>query len=413
MLILYPKFFGILLFFINFNKEEKIMAKKFKRFCTLALALLLLTALIPSNKDQLSSVAASVSDAFSQSFDESDYREVMSEPDVLTGNGYATLSKKELRSLRLYPGGTPFGVKFMTEGVLVVGFCDVDTSSGRTNPSSSAGLSVGDRIISVNGKRISGAAELSQIIESSAGKSISLIYRRGSCEYSATLTPAYSVSEGCYKTGAYVKDNGAGIGTVTYIIPGSLEFGGLGHGICEGEGGKLVPISRGSVVNVGIDGVEKGESGDPGELRGHFKSGKSGSLLQNTDCGVFGVLATLPSGLPSEPLYLGLREDVEEGRAYIWSTLEGSTPKRYEIEISNIDRSASAGKCFTVKVTDKNLIATSGGIVQGMSGSPIIQNGKLVGAVTHVMINDPTTGYGIFIENMLAAANSQVQPKAA
>jgi stage IV sporulation protein B len=410
---LYPKFFGILLFFINFNKEEKIMAKKFKRFCTLALALLLLTALIPSNKDQLSSVAASVSDAFSQSFDESDYREVMSEPDVLTGNGYATLSKKELRSLRLYPGGTPFGVKFMTEGVLVVGFCDVDTSSGRTNPSSSAGLSVGDRIISVNGKRISGAAELSQIIESSAGKSISLIYRRGSCEYSATLTPAYSVSEGCYKTGAYVKDNGAGIGTVTYIIPGSLEFGGLGHGICEGEGGKLVPISRGSVVNVGIDGVEKGESGDPGELRGHFKSGKSGSLLQNTDCGVFGVLATLPSGLPSEPLYLGLREDVEEGRAYIWSTLEGSTPKRYEIEISNIDRSASAGKCFTVKVTDKNLIATSGGIVQGMSGSPIIQNGKLVGAVTHVMINDPTTGYGIFIENMLAAANSQVQPKAA
>jgi stage IV sporulation protein B len=368
MLILYPKFFGILLFFINFNKEEKIMAKKFKRFCTLALALLLLTALIPSNKDQLSSVAASVSDAFSQSFDESDYREVMSEPDVLTGNGYATLSKKELRSLRLYPGGTPFGIKFMTEGVLVVGFCDVDTSSGRTNPSSSAGLSVGDRIISVNGKRISGAAELSQIIESSAGKSISLIYRRGSCEYSATLTPAYSVSEGCYKTGAYVKDNGAGIGTVTYIIPGSLEFGGLGHGICEGEGGKLVPISRGSVVNVGIDGVEKGESGDPGELRGHFKSGKSGSLLQNTDCGVFGVLATLPSGLPSEPLYLGLREDVEEGRAYIWSTLEGSTPKRYEIEISNIDRSASAGKCFTVKVTDKNLIATSGGIVQGMSG---------------------------------------------
>jgi stage IV sporulation protein B len=413
MLILYPKFFGILLFFINFNKEEKIMAKKFKRFCTLALALLLLTALIPSNKDQLSSVAASVSDAFSQSFDESDYREVMSEPDVLTGNGYATLSKKELRSLRLYPGGTPFGVKFMTEGVLVVGFCDVDTSSGRTNPSSSAGLSVGDRIISVNGKRISGAAELSQIIESSAGKSISLIYRRGSCEYSATLTPAYSVSEGCYKTGAYVKDNGAGIGTVTYIIPGSLEFGGLGHGICEGEGGKLVPISRGSVVNVGIDGVEKGESGDPGELRGHFKSGKSGSLLQNTDCGVFGVLATLPSGLPSEPLYLGLREDVEEGRAYIWSTLEGSTPKRYEIEISNIDRSASAGKCFTVKVTDKNLIATSGGIVQGMSGSPIIQNGKLVGAVTHVMINDPATGYGIFIENMLAAANSQIQPKAA
>ena len=389
------------------------MRRKFKRFCTLALALLLLSALIPSGREKLAGIAASVSDAFSHSFDADDYKEVMSEPDVLTGSSYATLTKSELRSLRLYPGGTPFGVKFMTEGVLVVGFCDVDTSSGRVNPSSNAGLSVGDRIISLNGKRISGSAELSQIVESSAGNSISIVYRRGGSEHTATLTPAYSVSEGCYKTGAYVKDNGAGIGTVTYILPNSLEFGGLGHGICEGDGGKLVPISRGSVVNVGIDGVEKGECGNPGELRGHFKSGKSGSLLQNTDCGVFGVLATLPEGLPSEPLYLGLREDVKEGRAYIWSTLEGCTPKKYEIEISNIDRSATAGKCFTVKVTDKSLIATSGGIVQGMSGSPIIQNGKLIGAVTHVMINDPTTGYGIFIENMLAAANSQVQPKAA
>ena len=377
------------------------------------LLLTLIVTLIPSDKSGIASVAASVRDAFSQSFDAGDYKEVMSKPDVTSGSSYATLTKDELKSMRLYPGGTPFGVKFMTEGVLIVGFCDVDTASGRTNPSSAAGLSVGDRIIAVNGKRICGLGELSRIVESSGGKSISLTYRRGGNEHTATLTPAYSLSEGCYKTGAYVKDNGAGIGTVTYIVPNSLEFGGLGHGICESDGGKLVPISRGAVVNVGIDGVEKGKSGTPGELRGHFKSGKSGSLLQNTDCGVFGVLATLPDGLPSEPLSLGLRDEVKEGRAYIWSTLEGSTPKRYEIEISNIDRSAAAGKCFSVKVTDKALIDASGGIVQGMSGSPIIQNGKLIGAVTHVMINDPTTGYGIFIENMLAAANTSVQPKAA
>ena len=389
------------------------MARKFKRFCTLMLLLTLIVTLIPSDKSGIASVAASVRDAFSQSFDAGDYKEVMSKPDVTSGSSYATLTKDELKSMRLYPGGTPFGVKFMTEGVLIVGFCDVDTASGRTNPSSAAGLSVGDRIIAVNGKRICGLGELSRIVESSGGKSISLTYRRGGNEHTATLTPAYSLSEGCYKTGAYVKDNGAGIGTVTYIVPNSLEFGGLGHGICESDGGKLVPISRGAVVNVGIDGVEKGKSGTPGELRGHFKSGKSGSLLQNTDCGVFGVLATLPEGLPSEPLYLGLRDEVKEGRAYIWSTLEGSTPKRYEIEISNIDRSAAAGKCFSVKVTDKALVEASGGIVQGMSGSPIIQNGKLIGAVTHVMINDPTAGYGIFIENMLAAANASAQPKAA
>jgi stage IV sporulation protein B len=376
------------------------------------LLLTLIVTLIPSDKGGIASVAASVRDAFSQSFDAGDYKEVMSKPDVTSGNSYATLTKDELKSMRLYPGGTPFGVKFMTEGVLIVGFCDVDTASGRTNPSSAAGLSVGDRIIAVNGKRICGLGELSRIVESSGGKSISLTYRRGGNEHTATLTPAYSLSEGCYKTGAYVKDNGAGIGTVTYIVPNSLEFGGLGHGICESDGGKLVPISRGAVVNVGIDGVEKGKSGTPGELRGHFKSGKSGSLLQNTDCGVFGVLATLPEGLPCEPLYLGLRDEVKEGRAYIWSTLEGSTPKRYEIEISNIDRSAAAGKCFSVKVTDKALIDASGGIVQGMSGSPIIQNGKLIGAVTHVMINDPTTGYGIFIENMLNAAQMPMQKAA-
>ena len=380
------------------------MARKFKRFCTLMLLLTLIVTLIPSDKGGIASVAASVRDAFAQSFDAGDYKEVMSKPDVTSGSSYATLTKDELKSMRLYPGGTPFGVKFMTEGVLIVGFCDVDTASGRTNPSSAAGLSVGDRIIAVNGKRICGLGELSRIVESSGGKSISLTYRRGGNEHTATLTPAYSLSEGCYKTGAYVKDNGAGIGTVTYIVPNSLEFGGLGHGICESDGGKLVPISRGAVVNVGIDGVEKGKSGTPGELRGHFKSGKSGSLLQNTDCGVFGVLATLPEGLPSEPLYLGLRDEVKEGRAYIWSTLEGNVPRRYEIEISNIDRSAAAGKCFSVKVTDKALIDASGGIVQGMSGSPIIQNGKLIGAVTHVMINDPTAGYGIFIENMLNAA---------
>ena len=389
------------------------MARKFKRFCALMLLLTLIVTLIPSDKGGIASVAASVRDAFSQSFDAGDYKEVMSKPDVTSGSSYATLTKDELKSMRLYPGGPPFGVKFMTEGVLIVGFCDVDTASGRTNPSSAAGLSVGDRIIAVNGNRICGLGELSRIVESSGGKSISLTYRRGGNEHTATLTPAYSLSEGCYKTGAYVKDNGAGIGTVTYIVPNSLEFGGLGHGICESDGGKLVPISRGAVVNVGIDGVKKGKSGTPGELRGHFKSGKSGSLLQNTDCGVFGVLATLPEGLPCEPLYLGLRDEVKEGRAYIWSTLEGSTPKRYEIEISNIDRSAAAGKCFSVKVTDKALIDASGGIVQGMSGSPIIQNGKLIGAVTHVMINDPTAGYGIFIDNMLAAANTSVQPKAA
>ena len=167
------------------------------------------------------------------------------------------------------------------------------------------------------------------------------------------------------------------------------------------------------MVDVEINGVKKGEAGEPGELKGYFSSGRVGSLLINNDCGVFGSFAELPDGLPSEALSIGLKAELKTGKAYIYTTLEGDTPQKYEIEISNINRGETQGKCFTVTVTDKALLQKTGGIVQGMSGSPIIQNGKLVGAVTHVLINDPTTGYGIFIENMLNASNTQVMPKAA
>ncbi|MBP3369643.1 MAG: SpoIVB peptidase [Clostridia bacterium] len=378
------------------------MAKRYKKLSVI-LCLLLVCGIIFSPSFNSKSVSAS-SRAFVESEGEFDYIGVMSEPPVSVGSSGTRLSEKTLRSIKLYPGGVPFGVKFMTEGLLIVGFCDVDSGATKSNPSSDAGLRIGDRILSLNGKKLSSAAEFSKLVESSNGKALSLIYLRGSNEYKATLTPVFSKSENCYKTGVYIKDNGAGLGTVTYIVPNSLEFAGLGHGICEGEGGKLVPISRGSVINVGIDGVIKGQCGTPGELKGHFKSGKCGTLLQNTDCGVFGVFTSLPAKLPSEPLSLGLKNDIREGKAYIYCTLDGSSPQKYEIEISGINRSAEAGKCFTVKVSDSKLIEKTGGIVQGMSGSPIIQNGKLIGAVTHVMINDPTTGYGIFIENMLNAA---------
>ena len=387
--------------------------KKIRKTCLSLLSLLLVCLFfgVP--------VSASVVELDTASYDffdhdtDFDYESVMSEPEVQVGTGSCTLSRAELKNLKLYPGGIPFGIKFMTEGVLIVGFCESDGVSSRNNPSNIAGLKIGDRIISVNGRKISSAAELSQIVNESAGKSLSMVCNRGKSSYSTTLTPFYSKSEGCYKTGVYVKDNGAGIGTVTYIVPGVLDFAGLGHGICEGDAGNLVPISRGSVVSVEIDGVQKGVSGTPGELKGHFKSNKCGTLLQNTDCGVFGIFASLPSGLPSAPLSLGLRDEIHPGKAHIYCTLSGDVPAKYEIEIYDIDRSSTSGKCFTVKVTDPALLNTTGGIVQGMSGSPIIQDGKLIGAVTHVLINDPTQGYGIFIENMLSSMNASVRPQAA
>jgi len=157
----------------------------------------------------------------------------------------------------------------------------------------------------------------------------------------------------------------------------------------------------GGVVGVKINGIVKGLSGSPGEVKGYFNSGKTGTLLGNTDCGVYGVLAELPKDIHGEPMALGLRDSVKEGKAYVYTMLDSNKVEKYEVMIGDIQRDATGNKCFTVKVTDKALISKTGGIIQGMSGSPIVQNGKLIGAVTHVLINDPTTGYGIFIENML------------
>lgn len=310
-------------------------------------------------------------------------------------------SSSNYRNLKVYAGGIPFGVKFLTVGVLVIGFCDTHGETGTQNPARSAGLQPGDRLLSLNGTPLTGAAELTELVNASAGKPIQVRYARGNAERITTLTPIWSPKENRFSTGVYVRDSGAGIGTVTFVIPKTGAFAGLGHGICDGETGELIPMDRGSVVDVTIHGVVKGLAGSPGEVRGYFNTGKTGSLLGNSHCGVWGVYADFPKNLNTTPISVGLRNEVKAGKATIRCTLEGSTCQEYEIEISDIQRDSTSNKCFTVNVTDKALIDKTGGIIQGMSGSPIFQNGKIIGAVTHVLINDPTCGYGIFIENML------------
>ncbi len=308
---------------------------------------------------------------------------------------------QDFRKLQVYPGGMPFGVKFLTEGILVVGLGDIPHNGKTVNPSKTAGLRPHDVILQINGVPMESANQLSDLVKTGNGAPLKILYLREGVRKSTTLTPVYSDTEGRFTTGLYVRDSGAGIGTVTFIIPKTCAFAGLGHGICDGSDGELIPMQRGSVVGVTISGVVRGLAGSPGEVKGYFSSGKTGTLLGNTHCGVFGVFASLPDKIPSAPVSLGLRNEVKEGRAYIYSMLDSDSPRQYEIEISEIRRDSTTNKCFTVKVTDPELIAKTGGIIQGMSGSPIIQNGKLIGAVTHVLINDPTTGYGIFIENML------------
>ena len=321
-----------------------------------------------------------------------------------TAASYSTVLQadtEELRDLMLYPGGMPFGVKFYTDGVMVVGFCDVETSKGSINPATRAGLHAKDVILKINGEDIKGAADLTERIEASGGKALTLTCRRGGKEFQTTLTPVLSSSEGRYKTGIWVRDSGAGIGTVTFLFPDSGAFAGLGHGICDADTGALVEMRKGSISDVTISSVVKGAAGAPGELKGHFNPGRTGALLGNSACGVWGVFSEVPE-TECEPLPVGLRDDICEGDAYILCTVGSDEMQKYDIRISNIKRDAKGSKCFTVTVTDPDLLALTGGIVQGMSGSPIIQDGKIVGAVTHVLINDPTTGYGIFLENMLA-----------
>lgn len=325
---------------------------------------------------------------------------------IFTGTGTESLT---IRTEAAEPesvciGGMPFGVKFFSHGIVIVGFTEIETASGVEMPAYDAGLRVNDVITRVNGEPVKTSMELMNIVEA-ADEAIEITYLRDGDENTVTFFPSLCASDGKRKTGMWIRDTTAGIGTVTYIEPETGEFAGLGHGICDSESGELLQMERGTVVDVQISGITKGISGTPGELKGYFSSEKSGVLLGNTLCGVYGVLAELPENMIKDAkTEVGRREEVEGGEATIWCTLEDNMPHEYQIMIDGINRDSRDNRSFSITVTDPELIEKTGGIVQGMSGSPIIQNGKLIGAVTHVLVGDPTRGYGIFIENMLDMA---------
>lgn len=301
----------------------------------------------------------------------------------------------------VYPGGMAFGVKFFTEGVLVVGLTDIVSFSGTVCPAREAGIKKGDIVLSIDGEAASGATALRDTVAASGGKGLSFEVKRGDEVFTTTLYPALCEEDNSYKAGLWVRDSTAGIGTVTYINAKDLSFAGLGHGICDSDTGTLMPLGRAVVVDVDITGVRKGAPGAPGELKGSFDKVQKGIIEKNTETGVYGSFDTLPEGL-GKPMPVGLKSELKEGKAFIYTTLKGNSPDKYEVEIEKIYKDSGNTKNFLIKVTDERLLDKTGGIVQGMSGSPVIQNGKLLGAVTHVLINDCTRGYGIFIENMLA-----------
>lgn len=299
------------------------------------------------------------------------------------------------------PCGTPFGLKMLTAGVVVVGLTPIDTETGSAYPAKNAGVEKGDIILSVDGHNVSSFNELSQRVNETKGKKVMLRLIRDGQEMTVSIEPVKSVTDGTYKCGIWVRDSSAGIGTVTLYDPVTGDFGGLGHAVCDIDTGEPLPLSSGEVVPVTILDVVKGTAGTPGELRGTFLSHSIvGELYTNNETGVYGQLKTNP--VAHEPIPICLKQDVQSGPAQIYTTISGTKPKAYDIEIEKVNlNDHSPTKNMVVKITDPELLEQTGGIVQGMSGSPIIQNGKLVGAVTHVFVNDPQRGYGIFAENMV------------
>ncbi len=295
-------------------------------------------------------------------------------------------------------GGDTFGVRLFSDGVLVVGV------AGKNSPAARAGICKGDTILKINNHEMKTVSDVVTAIESSGGRSLTICCRRGEEDITFSLTPALDKNEK-YHAGLWVRDNAAGIGTMTFIDPRTGAFGGLGHGICDGETGMLLPLTRGAVLETEISDVIRGTEGCPGELKGFLCSKKIGTLLKNCEYGVFGLLSPIPQG---EVMEVATRQDVHAGEAVLRCTLGEGSAQDYKIELSQVDHDNTGTKCFAVRVTDPALLARTGGIVQGMSGSPIIQDGKLVGAVTHVLIGDPTRGYGIFLENMLAALPTEL-----
>ena len=294
----------------------------------------------------------------------------------------------------LIPGGQLVGLELSNDTVTVAAFDDICGGTARE-----AGLQIGDQILSIDGREVSSAEDVRQTLKNCQGET-TLTILRGSKRLELSVTPA-DTREG-KRLGVYLRQGIAGVGTVTFYDPESDVFGTLGHGVNDAKG-TLMPMTRGKCCDAEVASVRKGKPGDPGQLKGSAESDDVlGELIKNTPQGVFGKSRT---GFSGEPLPLAAYEDVKTGPATIRSTISGDTVREYSVEIIKIypvDRPDCRN--FLIKVTDPALLKETGGIVQGMSGSPIIQDGKLVGAVTHVLVNDPKTGYGIFIENMLDAA---------
>ncbi len=308
---------------------------------------------------------------------------------------------------QVIPMGRAVGIKLFSDGVMVVGFSEVATESGSSVPARDCGLKEGDIITHINSEEVDTIEEVQAVLQDLEGAQMSIRAVRGDQQVQMTAQAVQCSADGSYKLGAWIRDSMAGIGTLTFYDPDSGVFGALGHGINDVDTAQIMPLQSGSIMYAQVSDVKRGESGAPGELHGAFQVDRDmGDLYANTDSGVFGRLTDLSLTGGRTPVAVAGRREVTVGPAVILSNIAGEDVEEYQVEITRIYPSGGADtRNMMIKVTDPRLLAATGGIVQGMSGSPILQNGKLAGAVTHVLVNDPSQGYGILAENMLAAAS--------
>lgn len=318
---------------------------------------------------------------------------------------------RNLQDVKVIPGGQSIGVQLETKGVLVVGHHLVNGNKGDISPGEKAKINVGDVIVKINGEQIKEMNDIKSYVEE-AGKSkkmMDVTVKRGKDTIDTKLEPVLDEKEKQYKIGLYIRDSAAGIGTMTFYDPVNGKYGALGHVISDMDTKKPIEIEDGSIVHSSVTSIEKGDNGIPGEKQARFEEGnhRIGSIKRNTDYGIFGVLEKeIDHEKYNKPFPVALSHEVEEGPAKILTVINGEEIEEFDIEIvSSMPQNSPSTKGMVIQITDSKLLKETGGIVQGMSGSPIIQNGKVIGAVTHVFVNDPTSGYGVHIEWMLQDAD--------
>lgn len=320
------------------------------------------------------------------------------------------VSNSALENIQVYPGGQSIGVKLQTRGVLVVGHHLVKGSDSNASPGEDAKINVGDVILKINGEPVKEMNDIKSYVENAgkSKKSLEITLKRGKDTIDTSLQPVLDKQDNEYKIGLYIRDSAAGIGTMSFYDPNSKKYGALGHIISDMDTKKPIEIDNGTIVNSSVTSIEKGNNGIPGEKQAKFSAehDRIGTITKNSPYGIFGVLDELIKHEKyNKPLPVASSNEVKEGPAKILTVVKDEKIEEFDIEIvSSVPQKFPATKGMVIQITDPKLLKSTGGIVQGMSGSPIIQDDKIIGAVTHVFVNDPTSGYGVHIEWMLQDA---------